>query len=52
MFLTRRSRLERERDHVVANVARAVAGIGALFVGIFCVRAFPDLLRYVKMKRM
>lgn len=46
------SRRRRNNDHVLANVARAVAGATALLFGIFFVRSLPDLARYVKMKRM
>ena len=42
----------RNRDHLVANVAKFVAGGVGLLAAMLFLRSLPDLVRYVKMERM
>jgi hypothetical protein len=46
------NRSRRNSDHVVAAVARLVAGTVAVLFGVLLIRSIPDLVRYVRVERM
>ncbi len=45
-------RRKRNNDHLLANVARIVAGGAGIMAALLFLRSLPDLVRYVKMERM
>jgi hypothetical protein len=42
----------RHHDHLIATVARVVAGVTGLAAGALLLLSIPDLVRYLKLTRM